>query len=260
MTDSTVLHRNLETHGQEPAPASQSRLSGSAYTREDTPKCDQRLELMRRLISAGEEERKRIARVLENDISPMLVRILDTLNTSRPSPAVSDAALLEIQKLAIQALSGINHINSELYPSHLDSQGLPVAISAHAAKQLQGTGIEFRLRQFGDPSHVPASVEIALFRVVQAALNNICMHSAARNALCVLEFADDCVKMRIADDGRGFDTMDAASVSNGRHSLGLVEMQERIEMVGGSFRLRSTPAEGTIIRVSVPLSARFCSR
>ncbi len=252
MTEIPILQRN-----QELQPADRAGAADNSHLNEGALlERGRQLSLLRRLISSSEQDRRRIGRVLGNDISQLLVRLLDLLNASSQGTAIEDADLQELRKLAIQALSGVDKLAFQLYPPQLDHQGLPAAISAYAARQLQGSGIEFHSRQFGDAGHVPPEIEITLYRVAQVAIKNVCDHSAAKNALCVLEFADDCVKMRIADDGRGFDTMTAATGSTGKHPLGLLEMQERIELVGGSFRLRSTPTEGTVIRVSVPLSSR----
>ena len=101
---------------------------------------------------------------------------------------------------------------------------------------------------------MPAEVETPLFRVVQEAINNIARHAAARNVRIELEFFDYSVKVEVEDDGIGFDLDSTQMISpeNGR-GLGLMGMQERIELLGGEIIVKSNPGFGTLLIIQVPL-------
>ncbi len=254
MTQTPTLAHTIEAVREEPTVVVQGEPVESAGPHQGLIRTDLVRSLLKRLISANEEESKRISITLEYEITPILERLVSTLNVPPPETDTVNGTLVEMRNLTRQALASIRELESDLCPCLIDRQGLPLAISAYAERQFRDSGLQFHLRQFGTAEQLPSDVAVALYRVAQEAIKNIAAHSAARNALCVLEFADDCVKMRIADDGRGFDTMIAATASNSKPPLGIIEMQARIEMVGGSFRLRSIPTEGTFIRISVPMS------
>jgi len=103
-------------------------------------------------------------------------------------------------------------------------------------------------------SGISSETETTLYRIVQEALNNVAKHADAKRVSLVLHRGDFHVQAIIEDDGRGFDATSALQVSNGRGRLGLVGIQERLVLAGGSLQIESAPGVGTSLRVRVPIS------
>ena len=101
---------------------------------------------------------------------------------------------------------------------------------------------------------LPPSLEIALFRVIQEAFNNIVKHAHASNADVSVHFKKDSITVRIKDDGIGFDVQEAISSKDRPRGLGLLGMRERVELINGSLVIKSSPGHGTEITIEVPLT------
>jgi signal transduction histidine kinase len=214
-----------------------------------------RSELLHRVISAQEEERKRISRELHDETCQVLTGLAYALdNAAETTTAREIQPLLEqMHALTETALDEIHRVIRELRPTMLDHLGLIPALRWYAETRLGGPGIRFRIRVIGDARRLPPPIETTLFRVVQEAINNIARHSHAGHADFVFEFADHNIEVHITDDGIGFDAAGVMGAPDGRRGLGLMGMEERISTAGGEFHLRSAPGKGTTIRLSVPL-------
>lgn len=214
-----------------------------------------RRELLRRVFSAQEEERKRISRELHDETCQVLTGLayaLDDAIETFPDPGFKPQ-LEHMRTLVTTALREIQHIILDLRPTMLDHLGLVPALRWYAESRLEGTGIRFTLHEHGEPTRLPPSVETALFRVTQEALNNIARHSRATRAECTLDFAPTQVQVVIKDNGKGFDPKTIFSSNEQRRGLGLLGMQERMSAVGGRVEIDSTPGEGTVVRLTVPV-------
>jgi len=215
-------------------------------------------ELLHRVISAQEEERKRISRELHDDTCQILTGLsyaLDNASEATDSPEVQPL-LEKMHAMTDAALAEVHRIIFDLRPTMLDHLGFLPALRWYAETRLDPLDIRYNIREIGDARRLPPAVETALFRVAQEAINNIARHSHATHASFVFQFADDCVEARIADDGNGFDVASVAGAPDGKRGLGLMGMEERMSTVGGMFRLRSDPGAGTVIRLQVPLDGR----
>jgi signal transduction histidine kinase len=215
-------------------------------------------ELLHRVISAQEEERKRISRELHDDTCQILTGLsyaLDNASEATDSPEVQPL-LEKMHGLTDAALDEVHRIIFDLRPTMLDHLGFIPALRWYAQTRLDPLGIRYNIREIGDARRLPPAIETVLFRVLQEAINNIARHSAATHASFVFQFADDCVEARLADDGNGFDVASVAGAPDGKRGLGLMGMEERMSTVGGLFRLRSAPGAGTVIRLHVPLDGR----
>jgi signal transduction histidine kinase len=217
-----------------------------------------RSELLHQVISAQEEERKRISRELHDDTCQILTGLSYALdNASEACDSAEAHSLLEkMHGMTDAALDEVHRIIFDLRPSMLDHLGFIPALRWYAESRLVPLGVRFTIREIGDARRLPPAVETVLFRVVQEAINNIARHSRAPHASFVFQFADDCVEARISDDGDGFDLAEVTGASAGKRGLGLMGMEERMGIVGGSLRLRSAPGAGTVIRLHVPLDRR----
>lgn len=205
-----------------------------------------------RVTAAQEEERQRIARELHDGLVPTLASLNIRLRTVRKGLDREDHPVAgEIQELAEQAQASIQDVRRlirDLRPVALDELGLVPALREHLARceREHDLVVEF-LADEGE--RLPASVETALFRIVQEAVNNVLRHAQAGHIHVTLMRAPDQVTLRIADDGQGFDTQLPRS---GRH-VGLWSMRERVEQLGGQFEIRSAPSRGTTLTTVVPL-------
>jgi len=138
-----------------------------------------------------------------------------------------------------------------LRPSHLDDLGLPAALRWYANLLHERAGIQFRVDVTGAEHEITPSVKIALFRVVQEALNNVLKHAQAKYVSIQLEFGLNAVSVSVRDDGNGFDPQNIRR-EHGRFSLGLIGMEERANLLGGKFSIQSWPGGGTLVEVQVP--------
>jgi signal transduction histidine kinase len=218
--------------------------------------------LLQHVLTAQEEERKRIARELHDETSQMLTGLalnLQAIIERAEMADIKDAKIKEGLKkahsLAVQTGVEVTKLINALRPTLLDSLGLAPAIQRYIETWLQPIGINASLRtQGGD--RLPSEIEVALFRITQEAINNIIKHSEARNAMIDLECDADKCKLRIEDDGKGFDVGEIKSIDKYGRGVGIFSMKERVALVGGSCAVESAPGEGTKIVVEVPLIGR----
>lgn len=211
-------------------------------------------ELLHRVISAQEEERKRISRELHDETCQILTGLAYALdNAAETANAPELQPLLEqMHALTETALNSVHRIIFDLRPTMLDHLGLIPALRWYAETRFHGLDIQFNIREVGPVRRLSPAVETALFRVMQEAINNIARHSGARHVTFVLDFREDRVGVLISDDGQGFDPASVAGAPDGKRGLGLMGMEERMSTVGGEFHLRSAPGEGTTIRLTTP--------
>jgi signal transduction histidine kinase len=217
---------------------------------------EERMALLReqfaQVTAAQEEERQRMARELHDGLGPALASLsIRLLTIQRQLQRDDHPAAGEIGELAAQAQASVREIRRLIYdlrPVALDELGLVPALREHLARceQEQGLTVEFAAE---DGERLPATVETALFRIVQEAVNNVIRHAQARRLSVTLSRDAERVQLRIADDGQGFD---AQLPRSGRH-IGLWSMCERVEQLGGQFELASAPGQGTTVTASLPL-------
>ena len=204
------------------------------------------------VTSAQEEERQRIARELHDGLGPALASLNIRLRTVRKLLARDAHPVVgEIEELARQTQACIRDIRRlihDLRPVALDELGLVPALREHLARceHEHGLTVEFAA---DEGERLPASVETALFRIVQESVNNVLHHAQAQQVRVILRRGTSRVELHIADDGQGFDTLLPRS---GRH-VGLWSMRERVEQLGGQFEVHSAPGQGTTVTTVVPL-------
>jgi signal transduction histidine kinase len=251
-----MWNRELDARVQERTRACQEAQQELSELYEELRRKEQaRRELLRRVFSAQEEERKRISRELHDETCQVLTGLayaLDDAIETFPNPEFKPQ-LEHMRTLVTTALREIQHIILDLRPTMLDHLGLVPALRWYAESRLDGTGIRFTLREHGEPTRLPTTVETALFRVTQEAINNIARHSRATRAECTLHFTPTQVQVIIKDNGKGFDPKTIFSSNEHRRGLGLLGMQERMSAVGGRVEIESTPGGGALIRLTVPV-------
>lgn len=216
-----------------------------------------RSEIMQKLISAEEEERKRMARDLHDETSQAITSVIVGLQAIAESPPMESDILTQkikaLQSTAQKTLEEIHKVIYELRPSILDDLGLMPAIKWYAESRLENAGIKLYVETAGREERLSPDIEIAIFRIVQEAVTNMIKHARAESASISLDFSDDSVVFRIEDDGRGF-SMERGLPSDARTKhFGLLGIKERVESLNGHFSVSSQPGKGTVIEITIPV-------
>ena len=214
-----------------------------------------RADLVRKLLSAQEDERRRIARELHDETCQTVAALAVGLDTVRraSTPEEASTKLEDARALASRTLDGLHRVIFDLRPSVLDDLGLVSAVRWWVARHLTPLGIAARLEIEDLDERLPPTVEIPVFRAVQEALTNIARHSGAKTVLIQMSYEHGLLSVDVEDDGRGFNPADVATPSETGQGLGLLGMRERIEILGGTLTLDSSPGAGTHLAFTVPV-------
>ncbi|RME45496.1 MAG: HAMP domain-containing protein [Chloroflexi bacterium] len=214
-------------------------------------------ELVKKLISAQEEERRRIARELHDQYAQALTALSMSIEaTERAFPenqAPLKSQLESIKTLTARTLDQTYDLIFDLRPTILDDLGLVPAVRWYAESRLEPLGVSVHLETEGLQERLSPELETACYRVIQEALLNIAKHARARHVSIRLSLAQGRLQARVEDDGQGFD-LEAVrrSTASGR-GMGLLGMQERVELLGGILRIDSVPGHGTRVWIEVPI-------
>jgi two-component system, NarL family, sensor histidine kinase UhpB len=206
-------------------------------------------------MRAQEEERRRLARDLHDEVNQALTAILLRLEAlAQESPPERGPEVTELKRLVNKAMDELLNLARQLRPSALDDHGLVPAVETQLKRFSARTGVEVRLRTEGDPNDLPEVVQTAIYRIAQEALANIGRHAGATVVEIDLEGTDDGgAELRIRDDGTGFDpgAIPRAGSQGPGAGLGLSGMAERARLVGGELDVRSAPGGGTSVTLRV---------
>jgi PAS domain S-box-containing protein len=204
-----------------------------------------------RLISAQEDERRRIARELHDDLNQRMALLsieLEQLGKVK-RPMDLHQRLQSLQGQAQEISADIHQLSYRLHPSKLDHLGLAAAVRS-LCQEISAKGRpQIELRETGFPANLPKDVTLCVFRIAQEALRNCVKHSGAPNARVTLDNTGEEIRLSVADDGCGFE-MNSEAMKSG---LGFTSMRERLRTVGGKMQVYSSRTQGTFILVSVPL-------
>ena len=203
-----------------------------------------------KLIAAQEEERKRVARELHDDVNQKLAALAITLSKMKqgldPSEGVHDQ-VTELQQRTAELTDDVRRLSHRLHPATMEHVGLVAALKSYCAQFSSNAGIQVQMNLPDDLGPVSPDVSLCLYRVTQESLQNISKHSGARQACVTLAEADGELRLLVTDTGGGFD------VEASKRGLGLVSMEERVRLVGGTLLLTSRPGTGTELEVKVPV-------
>ena len=211
----------------------------------------------RRLVEAEEEARKKLARVLHDEIGPELTDlgiILALIRQNLPPEELEKLGdRFEDSGVLIENITRtVRGVMAELRPPVLDDYGLPAALRWQADLMAKRTGFRVEVRVDDLFPRLTPDRETALFRISQEALTNSVKHAAARHATISLRCRNGLVRLVITDDGRGF-APPTTSFPRKKSTMGLTLMRERAEAFGGRFQLASEPGEGVTVIVELPL-------
>jgi two-component system sensor histidine kinase UhpB len=206
-----------------------------------------------RLITAQESERARIARHLHDDVNQRLAAISIELSALRQRFAATPELLEEVsqlQGLTFSLVDQVRDLSHELHPAVLQHVGLVPALRRGCEEFGGQHGIPINL-DVAEVGTLSPDAALCLYRVAQEALRNVAAHAGARRVEVSLLPVRGGVELRIADDGKGFDLEDARR----RGGLGLIDIDERVRLVGGRFRIVTQPQHGTVLIARVPARA-----
>ena len=211
--------------------------------------------LSQQLLNVQENERRRIALELHDQIGQTLTAVKINLQTAQRKPeATAFEESLEQSILIVErALSQVRNLSLTLRPSMLDDLGLVAALRWYLDRQAQRSG--FDVEFFADEFDVrpDPKVETACFRVAQEAITNIMRHAEAQRIKVQIRNLETELQMTIDDDGRGFDVPAAFERAMQGESLGLLGMQERVQLLGGKLDINTESGRGTLLRARFPI-------
>lgn len=209
-----------------------------------------RRQLLEKVISTQEDERRRIARELHDSTSQNLTSLIVGLRMMEAHCAqcAAQSKASDLREVASHTLDEVHDLSMRLRPRVLDDLGLAAAIERLSfewqARHKIPVDVEIRISE-----RLPGGVETAVYRIVQEALTNIVRHAYAKTASILIERRDDIIRAIIEDDGLGFDI----NTSHGERHLGLLGMRERAELLDGKLTIESSPEHGTSIFIEIPL-------
>ncbi len=216
----------------------------------------QKQQLGLRIIRAQEEERKRVAREIHDGPAQSManvvlrVEICEKLLEKRPEEVREE--LVELKEVVKKSLQDVRKIIFDLRPMVLDDLGIIPALKRYIAEIQEKNTLFIEFQALGSQERMSGTLEIAIFRVIQEALNNVLKHSGARTVNIYLEQVPGQVNVRINDDGVGFNPDEALNSSN-NDNYGLIGIRERVQLLDGDFKLVTTPNKGTDLMVKIPL-------
>jgi signal transduction histidine kinase len=214
-----------------------------------------RSQLLRQVITAQEDERKRLARELHDETCQTISALNMRLETAvaRLPPGADNAPLVEARALAVRTLDELHRLIYDLRPSVLDDLGLWSAIQWYADRQLKPRGVAVKCEFSEVERRLPPLMETALFRAVQEAVSNIAKHANAEHVLIQCGFDGDVLSIEIEDDGNGFEVAAVKRPKDEGHGWGLLGITERVEALGGTVVIDTAPGQGARIVVTVPV-------
>jgi PAS domain S-box-containing protein len=211
--------------------------------------------LSRRLVEFQEDERRHLARELHDEIGQVLSAISVNLKVVRGK--VDPAAWPRLEEsigLVDRAVDQVRNLSLDLRPSVLDDFGLEAALRWYVDRLAKRTGLQAHFTAESALLDVPSAVRSACYRLAQEALTNVVRHARAGEVWVHFHEGEGEVRLEVRDDGVGFEVADALQRAQRGGSLGLLGMQERVELLGGRVDIESLPGHGTTVRACLPLA------
>ena len=207
---------------------------------------------MQRVISAEEDERRRLARELHDETGQSLTTLLVGLRSIADITELTKARMVakRLREVAAHTVDDVGRLARGLHPAVLDDKGLVAAMRRHVSDFAKAMGLVVDLRvEASVPRRLAPLVESTMYRILQEALTNVARHAQARVVGVVLKHENTVLELVIRDDGVGFAPAAALSEASG---LGLHGMHERVALLGGSVEIASRRGHGTMIRARIP--------
>jgi signal transduction histidine kinase len=213
---------------------------------------EERKVYLSKVLESQENERLRIAQELHDGTIQTLLVIANRAETSIPAGNDMREARRNtewIRDATLETVEDLRRISLDLRPSILGDLGLVPALRWLVDRTNKESGINTQILANGKKRKLSPEAEVTIFRIIQEALNNIKRHSRATEAVVTLEFTTECLKISIEDNGRGFRPPKKFDRLASKGKLGLIGMHQRIEFLGGTFKIHSKPGEGTLLLI-----------
>jgi PAS domain S-box-containing protein len=216
-------------------------------------------QFLERVISAQEEERRRIAQELHDETGQSLMFLLVGLRTIQDSRTLKEvkAQAARLRKVTSQAMKEVQRLAHGLRPSMLDDMGLEAALERYASDFAHAHRIAAEVDAIGlGGERLPVHIETTLFRIAQEALTNVVKHADAKHVSILLNRHVSDIQMVVEDDGIGVELRSDSKTAPSSFHLGLYGMCERVSMLGGTIAIESARRKGTTIHVRIPLARK----
>lgn len=200
------------------------------------------------VTEAQEEERRRLARDLHDGPAQQRAALIATLDDQPGANQVSTKAV------ASRVLDELRRVARDQRPTLLDDLGIVPALEWLTSETRERTGMGVTLSVEGKPGRLAPDKEVALYRITQEALRNAERHARASAVEVTLRFSDDEIELEVHDDGSGFDVPDQPGGYLHAGRLGLMGMNERAQLAGGSLEIHSVPGDGTAVKAQIVLA------
>jgi signal transduction histidine kinase len=204
---------------------------------------------LHRSVDLQEEERKRLARELHDEIGQALTSILIRLKTlqEQKDSEVMVVWIEDLRELTSQTIEELRRISMDLRPAALDNLGIVPALRWYMKQSSELTGV---MIQFNGPEksyRFPSEIELILYRVAQEGITNAIRHGKAEKIQVTLERDPGAIRLSVVDNGMGFNS------DSREQGLGLIGIRERVELMDGKFQITTSPGEGTRLWIEIPL-------
>jgi PAS domain S-box-containing protein len=202
------------------------------------------------LITSQEAERRRIARELHDSLGQNLSIIKSRAHLATQQPTLATGHIEAIERIASEAIDETRSLAHNLRPTHIEHAGLTASLQELVREVSQSSQVRFERRVENVDGIFKGEAATNVYRMVQEGLNNLIKHSQARQAVVTVERDIRAVRLRISDDGVGFDTSEEGK----GQGLGLTSISERVRMLGGKLKIESTPGHGTQLAIELPIA------
>jgi len=257
-TNRKLKREIVQRHAMEKA-LKKSQQHSSLLLKQSHHMQEQLRHLSRRILSAQEEERRRISRELHDEVAQVLMGVNLHLATLKKE-AAADAKNLtrkiaRTQRLVVRSLNIVHQFAGQLRPAALDDLGLIPALHSYVKDFAKRTGLPIHFTSFtrGRMEQLDSARRTVLYRVAQEALINVARHAQASLVNVSIQKLQSVIRMEVKDNGKFFQ-MQGVLPTGKKKGLGLLGMRERVEMVGGRFTVESSPGKGTTIRAEIPFA------
>jgi signal transduction histidine kinase len=208
------------------------------------------------ITQGQEEERRRLARELHDDTAQALIALNQQVEMATKmlgtDPARAAERLVEVRGMLAETLESVRRFSRDLRPIYLEDLGFLPALEMLTREADQEENLSVRLTVAGAVRRLAPELELAAYRIVQEALNNVIQHAQASQAWVRVSFEAEKLVLSVGDDGRGFEAPDLPDALARRGHFGLMGIQERAFLYGGQMSIRSAPGDGTEVTVHIP--------
>ncbi len=203
---------------------------------------------LRRAVELQEDERKRVARELHDEVGQALTSILIRLKNLQEEETNNSnrEKLDDLRSLTAQTIEGLRRLSMDLRPAALDSLGIVAALQWYTRQCAERAGLEIKFSGPDKFERLPMETELILYRVAQEGITNAIRHGKAQAIEIILERKSNTIQLTIKDNGKGFNPVAT------NHGLGLVGIRERVELLDGNFSVKTTPGSGTQLLIEIP--------